>query len=374
VERLIRLGEVPRMKRRQFLTAASTGLAATAMATPAIAQSMPETKWRLTSSFPKSFDAIYGTAEVFAKAVAEATDNKFQIQVFAPGEIVSGLQALDAVSNGTVEMCHTASYYYVGKDPTYAFGTAVPFGLNSRMQTAWHHFGGGIDLMNQFYKKANVFALPCGNTGTQMGGWFRKEIKEPSDFQDLKMRIGGFAGRVLAKLGLVPQQLAGGEIYAALEKGTLDACEWVGPYDDEKLGFNKVAQYYYYPGWWEGGAMLHNFINLAKWEGLPPAYKSIVKTASMAAHEWMQAKYDAVNPAALKRLVGAGALLRPFPPVVLDACLKASLELYKEVSATNEDFKRIWESTWAFRNDQYLWWQVAEYTYDTYLIRNRTRV
>jgi TRAP-type mannitol/chloroaromatic compound transport system substrate-binding protein len=362
------------MKRRQFLAAASTGLAATAIATPAIAQSMPETKWRLTSSFPKSFDAIYGTAEVFAKAVAEATDNKFQIQVFAPGEIVSGLQALDAVSNGTVEMCHTASYYYVGKDPTYAFGTAVPFGLNSRMQTAWHYFGGGIDLMNQFYKKANVFALPCGNTGTQMGGWFRKEIKEPSDFQDLKMRIGGFAGRVLAKLGLVPQQLAGAEIYAALEKGTLDACEWVGPYDDEKLGFNKVAQYYYYPGWWEGGAMLHNFINLAKWEGLPPAYKSIVKTASMAAHEWMQAKYDAVNPAALKRLVGAGALLRPFPPVVLDACLKASLELYKEVSATNEDFKRIWESTWAFRNDQYLWWQVAEYTYDTYLIRNRTRV
>lgn len=362
------------MKRRNFLQTAGAGLAATAIASPSIAQSMPETKWRLTSSFPKSLDTIYGAAEVFAKAVAEATDNKFQIQVFAAGEIVPGLQAADAVTSGTVEMCHTASYYYVGKDPTYAFGTAVPFGLNSRMQSAWQHFGGGLDLMNDFYKKANIFALPCGNTGCQMGGWFRKEIKTPEDFNGLKMRIGGYAGRVLTKLGLVPQQLAGGDIYPALEKGTLDACEWVGPYDDEKLGFNKVAQYYYYPGWWEGGAMLHNFINIDKWNGLSPTYKSIIKTASMAAHEWMQAKYDAANPAALKRLVAGGAQLRPFPPAVMDACLKASLELYNEVSATNADFKKVWESTLAFRNDQYLWWQVAEYTYDTYLIRNRTRV
>src|SRR5215212_8981323 len=195
------------MKRRQFLQAAGLAAAAGTVAKPAIAQSTPELKWRLTSSFPKSLDTLYGTAEIFAKAVAEATDNKFQIQVFSANEIVPALSAADAVQSGTVEMCQTASYYYFGKDPTFAFGTAVPFGLNSRMQTAWHHFGGGIDLMNQFYKKANVFALPCGNTGTQMGGWFRKEIKEPSDFQDLKMRIGGFAGRVLAKLGLVPQQL-----------------------------------------------------------------------------------------------------------------------------------------------------------------------
>jgi TRAP-type mannitol/chloroaromatic compound transport system substrate-binding protein len=362
------------MKRRQFLRAASAGLAATAVASPAIAQSAPELKWRLTSSFPKSLDAIFGASEFFAKAVAEATDNKFRIQVFAAGEIVSGLQAADAVINGTVEMCHTASYYYVGKDPTYAFGTAVPFGLNSRMQTAWQHFGGGMDLLNEFYMKSGFYALPCGNTGCQMGGWFRKEIKEAADFNGLKMRIGGYAGRVLTKLGLVPQQLAGGDIYPALEKGTLDACEWVAPYDDERLEFYKVAPFYYYPSWWEGGAMLHNFINLQKWEQLTPTYKSIVKTASMAAHEWMQAKYDAANPAALKRLVAAGAQLRPFPPVVLDACLKASLELCHEISATNSDFRKIWESTVAFRNDLYLWWQVAEYTFDTFLIRNRTRV
>src|SRR3979490_686459 len=198
------------MKRRQFLQAAGLAAAATAVAKPAIAQSMPELKWRLTSSFPKSLDTIYGAAEIFAKAVAEVTDNKFQIQVFASGEIVPGLNAADAVTNGTVEMCHTASYYYVGKDPTYAFGTAVPFGLNSRMQNAWQYHGGGMDLMNDFYKKANIFAIPCGNTGCQMGGWFRKEIKEPGDLNGLKFRIGGFAGRVLAKLGGGGRHIAGG--------------------------------------------------------------------------------------------------------------------------------------------------------------------
>src|ERR671935_592155 len=248
------------MKRRQFLRAAGVAVAATAVATPAVAQGMPELRWRLTSSFPKSLDTIFGASEAFAKAVAEASDNKFQIQIFAAGEIVPGVQAADAVQSGTVEMCHTASYYYFGKDPTFAFGTAVPFGLNSRMQTAWMYFGGGMELMNDLYKKFNIYGIPAGNTGAQMGGWFRKEIKELSDLNGLKMRIGGFAGRVISKLGVGPPQLAGGGIYPALGKSTLPAFEWVGPYDDEKLGFHKVAKNYYYPGWWEGSAMLHVFI------------------------------------------------------------------------------------------------------------------
>jgi TRAP-type mannitol/chloroaromatic compound transport system substrate-binding protein len=361
------------MKRREFLKVAGVGAAATVVAKPAIAQSMPELKWRCTSSFPKSLDTIYGTAQAFAKAVAEVTDNKFQIQVFASGEIVPGLNAADAVTNGAVEMCHTASYYYVGKDPTYAFGTAVPFGLNSRMQNAWMYFGGGMELMNDFYKKANIYAIPCGNTGCQMGGWFRKEIKDAADFNGLKFRVGGYAGRVLQKLGAVPQQIPGGDIYAALERGTIDAAEWVGPYDDEKLGLQKVAQYYYYPGWWEGSAMLHNFINLEKWNSLSPTYKSVVRTCSEMANTWMQSKYDAVNPGALKRLVAAGAKLTPFPTPVMDACLKASLELYHEVSAANPDFKKAYDAMIAYRGDQYLWWQVAEYTNDTFLIRNRTK-
>jgi len=357
------------MKRRDFLKVAGAGAAATAVAAPAIAQSAPELKWRLTSSFPKSLDTIYGAAEAFSKAVAEATDNKFQIQVFAAGEIVPGLQAADAVSNGTVEMCHTASYYYFGKDPTFAFGTAIPFGMNQRMVDAWNYFGGGIDLMNDFYKKFNIVAFPAGNTGAQMGGWFRKEIKTVDDLKGLKMRIGGFAGRVMAKLGVVPQQLAGGDIYPALEKGTLDACEWVGPYDDEKLGFHKVAPYYYYPGWWEGGPMLHNFVNIAKWNELPKHYQSIVQSASHVANTWMMAKYDAQNPAALKRLVAGGAKLAPFSQPILEASWRASKEVYEETMKGNADFKKIHDSYMAFRDDQYLWWSVAEYSFDSFMVR-----
>jgi TRAP-type mannitol/chloroaromatic compound transport system substrate-binding protein len=359
------------MKRRKFLQVAGGTVAASAIAAPAIAQSAPEVKWRLTSSFPKALDTIYGASEVFAKAVNEATDGKFQIQVFAAGEIAPGLQAFDVVSNGTVEMCCTATYYYVGKDPTFAFGTAVPFGLNQRMMDAWCMHGGGLDLLNAFFKKHNVIAFMAGNTGAQMGGWFRKEIKTVDDLKGLKMRIGGFAGQALSKLGVVPQQIAGGEIYQALERGTIDAAEWVGPYDDEKLGFQKVAPFYYYPGWWEGGPMLHNMVNLAKYEALPKAYKSVIEQASHVANTWMMAKYDAGNPAALRRLIAGGAKLQPFSTAVMEACYKAANEVYAETSAKNADFKKIHDSYMAFRNDQYLWWQAAEYTFDGFQIRAR---
>jgi TRAP-type mannitol/chloroaromatic compound transport system substrate-binding protein len=362
------------MKRRHFLQAAGIAAAATAVAKPAIAQPTPELRWRLTSSFPKSLDTIYTAAEIFSKAVAEATDNKFQIQVFAAGEIVPAIAAADAVQNGTVEMCHTSSYYYFGKDPTFAFGTAVPFGLNTRMQNAWMYHGGGMELMNDFYKKFNIIGFPAGNTGAQMGGWFRKEIKDVADLRGLKMRIGGFAGTVISKVGVVPQQIPGSDIYSALERGTIDAAEWVGPYDDARLGFQKVAPYYYYPGWWEGGPMIHNFVNLDKWNSLNPAYRSLVRTASSLANEWMVAKYDTVNPPALKKMLAEGVVqFRQFPAPVMDASLKAAFEVYAEVSARNADFKKVWDSLLAFRNDAYLWWRVAEYSYDDYLIRNRTK-
>jgi TRAP-type mannitol/chloroaromatic compound transport system substrate-binding protein len=361
------------MKRRQFLQAAGLGAAATTIAAPAIAQSMPEVRWRLTSAFPKSLDTIYGAAEVFAKSVSEATDGKFQIQPFAAGEIVGTFQAVDAVGTGTVEMAHTASYYYVGKDPTFALGTAIPFGMNSRQVNAWLYHGGGSDLLNEFYAKHNIYALPGGNTGVQMGGWFRKEIKTVQDLQGLKMRIGGLAGQVLQKLGAVPQQIAGGDIYPALERGTIDAAEWVGPYDDEKLGFQKVAPFYYYPGWWEGGPTLHMMFNLGKWNELPNHYKAAATAAAAYANVDMQAKYDARNPAALRRLVGGGAQLRPFPNDMLEASLKAANDLYDEISAKNADWKKIYESYRNFRNEEYLWFQVAEYTFDSFMVRARAR-
>src|SRR2546423_1770925 len=290
------------MKRRDFLKVSAAGAAATAaVASPAIAQSSPEIKWRLTSSFPKSLDTIYGGAEQLSKYVAEMTDNKFQIQVLAAGEVVPGLQALDATSNGTVEMCHTACYYYVGKDPTFAIYASVPFGLNARQQNSWWYQGGGMELGNEFFKKSGVIGFHAGNTGAQMGGWFRKEIKAASDLSGLKFRIGGIAGQVLQKLGVVPQQIAGGEIYPALEKGTIDAAEWVGPYDDEKLGFYKVAKFYYYPGWWEGQAQLSAYINAGQWQNLPKNYQAVLASACAEAESLMIRKYDAENVSALRR-------------------------------------------------------------------------
>jgi TRAP-type mannitol/chloroaromatic compound transport system substrate-binding protein len=361
------------MKRRQFLTALGAGAAVATIAKPAIAQSLPTVKWRLAASWPKSLDALYGTCETFSKFVSDATGGKFQIQVFAAGEIVPGLQVLDAVQNGTVECGHTVVYYYIGKDPTWALFCAVPFGLNARQQTAWFQEGDGQKLIDEFGKKYNTMNLLMGNTGCQMGGWFNKEIKEVSDLNGLKMRIGGWAGKTLAKLGVVPQQIAAGDIYPALEKGTIDAAEWVGPYDDEKLGFYKVAKFYYYPGWWEGGTTTHLQINFNKWNELPKSYQAIVKAAAGYAHVEEQAIYDARNPQALKRLVANGAQLRPFSPPVLEACLKASNEVNAETCAVNADYKKVWDSIVAFRNDAYLWWQVAEYNYDTFMIRMRLR-
>jgi TRAP-type mannitol/chloroaromatic compound transport system substrate-binding protein len=358
------------MDRRSFLTKASVGgVGAALLATPAIAQSNPKVTWRMTSSFPKSLDTIYGGAEVLSKMLSEATDGNFQIQVFAAGELVpGGAAAADAVSAATVEACHTVGYYNFGQDPTWALAAAVPFSLNARGINAWHYHGGGIDLYNEFLAPKNIVALPGGNTGVQMGGWFRKEINTVADLQGLKFRVGGFAGAVLSKLGVVPQQIPGGDIYPALEKGTIDAAEWVGPYDDEKLGFYKVAPYYYYPGWWEGGPTVHFMFNKAQYDGLSPAYQSLLRTAARAADADMLQKYDYKNPTAIKSLVGQGVQLRPFSPEILQASFAAANEVYAEMEATNEPFKKIWSSIKAFRNDYYQIMQVAEYNYDTFMM------
>jgi TRAP-type mannitol/chloroaromatic compound transport system substrate-binding protein len=357
-----------KLNRRKFLTAATAGAASTAVAAPALAQGTPSIEWRMVSSFPKSLDTIFGTAEVFSRSLAEMTDGRFQIRIFAPTEIVPGLSAADAVANGSVEAAHTASYYYWGKDPTFAFGTAVPFGLDYRMQNAWMYQGGGIDLMNAFYSRYNIFGLPGGNTGTQMGGWYRKEINKPEDWRGLKIRIGGLAGAVMSRIGAVPQQIAGSDIYPALEKGTIDAAEWVGPYDDEKLGFSKVAKYYYYPGWWEGQAMLSFFFNLEKWNGLPKSYQAAIKGAAALADTTMIARYDIENPQALQRLAIGGAEPRPFSEAVLDACFNASNEVFAEIAGKNADFKKVYEAMKAVRGPDYLWFQLAEATYDTYMM------
>ncbi len=358
------------MRRRTFIASGGIGLAGAAVAVPAIAQSQPEIKWRMATSWPKSLDTLYGGAEFLAKTVADATDNKFQIRVFAGGEIVPALQVLDAVQNNTVEMGHTASYYYVGKDPTFGLDCTIPFGTNARQQNAWMMHGGGLEALRAFFKDYNIINFPAGNTGAQMGGWWRKEIKTVDDLKGIKFRIGsGTAGAVLAKLGVVPQTIAAGDIYPALEKGTIDAAEWVGPYDDEKLGFNKIAQYYYYPGWWEGCAALSLYCGLKAYDALPQLYKDAIASAAGETNVRSVAKYDVQNPKALRELVAGGTKFLPFPQSVMEASFNAANELYAETAAKNPKFKKIYESWRPFRNEEVLWFRVVENTLDNFMAR-----
>jgi TRAP-type mannitol/chloroaromatic compound transport system substrate-binding protein len=358
------------MNRRKFIKTAGAvagGAAATTLAAPAIAESMPSLKWRITSSFPQALDTLYGGTEVFAKYVTEATDGKFQVQAFPAGEIVPGLQVADKVTDGTVEMGQTALYYFWGKDPAFSLATSIPFGLNARQMNAWWYHGGAKESLNKFFEKYKFIAFAAGNTGCQMGGWFRKPVNSLDDMKGLKFRIGGMGGKIIAKIGVVPQLIAGGDIYPSLEKGTIDACEWVGPYDDEKLGFYKVAPYYYYPGWWEPGPMLHVIVNLDKWNSLPKGYQKIVEAAAGYANADMMAKYDAANLPALRRLVANGAKLSPFSQDILEASFKAANDTYKELSAQSADFKNIYESLVDFRRNAVLWDEVAENTYNNFM-------
>ena len=363
--------------RRGFIAGATLGATALASGPTRAAGTDPEVTWRLTSSFPKSLDLLYGGAESFAREVGQITDGRFRIDVSPPGDIVPGLQAFDAVQAGTVEACQTLLDYEYGKDPAFAIPTAFPFGMNARQQTAYALDGGGNDLTNAFLADFGVLAFPAGNTGAQMGGFFRHELKSAADLAGLKIWSGGLAGRVLQKLGAVPQQTARSEMVAALSAGTLDAVTWVSPYDDQNIDdggkLQKVAPFYYYPGWWRGGSMVHLVFNKAKYDALSDTFKVALRTAALATHTAVLASYDAANPSALKKLVIAGAELRAFPQDLLEAAYKAANETYKEISDANPRFKTLLDAATTFRADQYLWWQVSEYTFDNFMIRQRAR-
>jgi len=355
------------MDRRSIIKHAGIAGVLAAGAAPAAYAQGANVRWRLSSSFPKALDTIYGAAEVFAKHVKAMSGGKFEVSIHAAGEITPPFGVVDAVQQGSIECCHTAPYYFFGKNECFALGCAIPFGLNSRQMTAWMFEGNGLTLMREFYAKYSMINFPMGNTGAQMGGWYRKEIKSLADIKGMKMRIGGFAGKVLERMGGVPQNIPGGEIYSALEKGTIDAAEWVGPYDDLKLGFHKVAPHYYYPGWWEGGPQLDLFINQKAFDALSPEYKAIVEAASAVAHVEMQAKYDARNPAALKQLVGSGTKLHPFPNDVMAAAFKESMAVYEELNGKNADWKKIYADFTKFRADQNLWFRFTEARFDSFM-------
>ncbi len=363
------------MHRRDFLKSAGAGaVAGLATAAPArAADNLPTIKWRLASSFPKSLDTIYGAAETLSKRVSELTGGRFEIRVFAGGELVPAFGVLDAVQQNTVECGHTASYYYYGKNRALALETTWPFGLNTRQMTAWVYDGGGMELLRQMFAGYGILNFPGGSTGAQMGGWFRKEIKSLADLQGLKIRIPGFGAEIFSRMGAVPQSLPGGEIYPALERGAIDAAEWTVPYDDENLGFQKVAKYYYYPGWWEPGTHLVFYVNQSQWATLPPAYQSAFEVAAQEAHLLMLAAYDAKNPPALQRLMQDGAELRRFPDDVLLKAYQIAQEMYAEETAANPTFKMLYDSMLDFQQRSDAWWSIAESSMSNFMQAVRRR-
>jgi TRAP-type mannitol/chloroaromatic compound transport system substrate-binding protein len=359
------------LDRRSFISGAGAVSALAAAQAVAQAPALPNVRWRCTSSFPKSLDTIYGGAETLSKRLDAITGGKFKVQVFAAGEIVPAFQAADAVQNLTVECAHTASYYFVGKNKTFAFDTTLPFGLNQRQQNAWIYYGGGLKLVRDFFHDYNIISFPGGNTGVQMGGWWRKEVKTVADLKGVKFRIAGLGGEVLSKLGVVPQQIAGGDIFPALERGVIDGAEWVGPYDDEKLGFYKVAPHYYYPGWWESNSMYSFYVNVKEWEKLPKEYQAAFEAAAYEANLDMMAQYDFKNPRALRSLVANGVKLHAFSTEIMKASYDAAHALYEDESAKNPSFKKIYEPWRAFRDEINLWHSVAEQNYANFIAAQR---
>ena len=323
---------------------------------------------KMATSWPTSLKTLYGAAEMVAQRVSDMTDGRFKIQVFSAGEIVPGLEVLDAVQQGTVECGHSASYYYIGKNPALAFGTCVPFGLNAQQQNAWLYQGGGLEAMHKLYADFNTIAFPAGNTGVQMGGWFKREVNTVDDLKGLKMRIPGLGGQVLARLGVNVQVLPGGEIFLALDRGAIDAAEWVGPFDDEKLGLNKAADFYYYPGWWEPGSSFDLQINLNAWNGLPKEYQAILKAAAEEANMNTLATYDSENPQALKRLIESGTQLRAYSPEIMEAAQTEAFALYEENASKDASFKEVYEPWKQFRESIYQWHAVSEYSYSNFAV------
>ena len=370
------------MKRRRLIVNSTLGVG-TAAVSVACGQStnngsssnsnsdLPRLKWQMATSWPKSLDTIFGGAETVCQRVKEMTGGRFTITPSAAGEIVPFDGVLDAVQGSVVECGHTASYYYIGKNPALAFSTSVPFGLNAQQQNAWFYHGGGLELMRKVYEKFNIINFPAGNTGVQMGGWFKREINSLRDLQGLKMRIPGLGGQVMAKLGVNAQALAGGEIFVSLERGAIDAAEWVGPYDDEKLGLQKAAQFYYYPGWWEPGPTLELQINKSKWDSLPPEYQAILTSAAQEAHLNMLSQYEALNREALQRLIDGGTQLREYPREILVAAEKAAFELYEENARKSADFKAVYEPWKIFREQIYAWNRINEQSFANFVFQNR---
>ncbi|MEB3882857.1 TRAP transporter substrate-binding protein [Lyngbya sp. CCY1209] len=370
------------MKRRNFIGTAAIATAGTATfgacsprpqppeeTTPRVSTAEPAIRWRMATSWPKSLDIVFGSSDLICRRVAAMTGGKFTIVPYGAGEIVPGLEVMKAVQAETVECGHTASYYYVNEHPALAFATTVPFGLNAEQQFAWLYYGGGLEAIRDIYADFNLINFPAGNTGAQMGGWFRRQVNSPDDLKGLKMRIPGLGGKVMSRLGVDVQVLAGGEIFPALERGDIDAAEWVGPYEDERLGLNRVAPYYYSPGWWEPGTTYELQVNRRQWEILPREYQEILQLATAEATTRMLAQYNTANGEALERMAAGGTQLLSYSESILNAARDAAFALYEEKARGNEAFREIYDRWAAFRTKVYRWHRVNGFSFDRFAFR-----
>jgi TRAP-type mannitol/chloroaromatic compound transport system substrate-binding protein len=352
--------------RRRSLLARGTAGAASALAAGSV-QSQSTARWRLAIGFPAALETICGSAQVFAKMVTRLSAGRFEVTAYPAGEIVPAYEVLDAVERGTIEACYTSSYFFFSRDETFAIGSAIPFGMNSRGQYAWATNGPGRDLMRDYYASHGLVSFPCGNTGAQMGGWFRNEIKSLDELRGLKFRTHGFAGRIFERLGATPVNLAGAEILPALQSGAIQGARWMLPDDDAKLGIDRAASFYYYPAWWEGSAQFDVFVNQRAYNQLPEAYRKMIEVAAAHAHAYMQATYDTRNPDALKLLVARGAKLQRFPKDIMSAAFSQAMGYYDELAGRNPQWRRIYQAYSTFRRDQSLWFRFAEAAFDDFM-------
>lgn len=368
------------MQRRKLLHAGTTALVAAGTgllssctirkedkSNPVI--SRPQVRWRMATSWPHSLDTIYGGAETICQRVNALSNGDFQIKPYASGELVPGLEVLDAVQTGSIECGHTASYYYKGKNPFFAFGTSVPFGLTAQQQNAWLYEAGGNEALNRVFSDFGVISFPAGNTGAQMGGWFKQKLDGLQSLQGLKMRIPGLGGEVMSQLGVNVQVLPAGEVYLALDRGAIDAAEWTGPYDDEKLGFARAANFYYYPGWWEPGPTLSALVNQKAWNKLPNDYKAIFSTACYEANLTMLSRYDTRNGSALQRLIKGGTSLVQYDDNILAAAKAASTQLYEDLSSKDLTFRKLYKKWDNFKKEVYSWNQVNSFSFSQFSYR-----
>ena len=354
------------MKRRDFIKKAAGGALLAAGATtaaPAIA-ARKRFNWKLVTTWPPNFPIFQEGVEKFAKDIEEMSDRRLRISVFAGGELVPAMQTFDAVSQGTIQMGHGAAYYWSGKVPAAQFFTAVPFGMNAQGMNAWLYQGGGLNLWRDIYRPFNLVPFPMGNTGVQMGGWFRKKINSIADLKWLKMRIPGLGGKVMARAGVNPVLLPGGEIYTALERGTIDATEWVGPFHDQRLGLYRAAKNYYYPGWHEPGPVLELTVNSKAWSELPKEYQLMIETGAAAANTWMHAEFDAKNLLALRELKQKHKVeVIEFPADVIRELKRLTHETLKEEAAKDNSFREVYQAYKSFHKSNNAWNEISDAAY-----------